>query len=167
MRRRWRGPLLVALGCPLAVVLQGTVLHGAGPGGVTPNLVLLLVLVAAWRWGVAGGSAAGFWGGLWVGAARVDLCGPMSLAYLVLGVVAGSYLESNPGRELLDLPVLAAGMTIFSAVLELVACNLLDIPCRIHALAVGCLMGIHALAGLGLAVVAGLVPPPVAGTSAR
>lgn len=147
-----RGALLLGGALPLAVVLQSTLLHGAGPGGSTPDLVLLLVLAGAYRGGLAVGAAAGFWGGLLVGAARGYLAGPMSFIYLTLGAAAGSYLQTAH-RPALDLPLMAVGFTVMAAVLELVAFNLLGVSCRLDPLTIGRLSLVHAVVALVMAPV--------------
>lgn len=142
-----RSALLLGGALPLAVVLQSTLLHAVGPGGSTPDLVLLLVLAAAYRGGLALGAAAGFWGGLLIGAARGYLAGPMSFIYLTLGAAAGSYLQTAR-RPALDLPLMACGFTVMAAVLELVAFNLLGAPCRLDPIAIGRLTLVHGTVAL-------------------
>lgn len=88
----WLGTAVLLL---LATVLQSTHLHGLGPGGTTPDLVLLIVLAAGRHGGETAGSCAGFWGGLLIGAVRGGLEGPMAVLYVLAGWLAGAHQESS------------------------------------------------------------------------
>ncbi len=89
--------LLISLLFPLAALAQSTILWGCLPGGVTPDLCLLMTLACGLRWGAAAGSAAGLWSGTLVGAmAWASL--PGALLYGLVGWLAGCHAERTDSR---------------------------------------------------------------------
>lgn len=90
----WATALLI----PVAVFLQSTLLFQTLPGGVTPDLTLMLTLASGLAWGAAGGSAAGLWGGALVGAARGAMALPMAFLYGLVGWLAGMHGEKTHDR---------------------------------------------------------------------
>lgn len=97
-----------ALLLPIAVFAQSTLLYQALPGAVTPDLVLLISTFAGLAWGAAGGSAAGLWGGVLVGAARGGLSLPMAFAYGLVGWLAGLHGERT--RDRWTFPLVGAAL---------------------------------------------------------
>lgn len=97
-----------ALLLPVVVFAQSTLLFQVLPGGVTPDLVLLLSLGVGLAWGAAGGSAAGLWGGALVGAARGGLALPMAFAYGLVGWLAGLHGERT--RDRWTFPLVGAAL---------------------------------------------------------
>lgn len=88
----------LALGAPIAVFLQSTLLAGSLPGGVTPNLGFLLAVAAGYFAGGAAGAAFGLWVGAWLGAAAGSLAAPLACLYGTLGWLAGLHSERRPER---------------------------------------------------------------------
>ncbi|MBI3924281.1 MAG: hypothetical protein HY319_01955 [Armatimonadetes bacterium] len=113
MNHRWWWALLAM---PLAVTAQCTLVFRWLPAGGSPDFVLLLTLACAWWRGIPGGAAAGFWGGLLMGAARGNLCGPMAVIYLAAGWLAGAYLQERDDR--VALLWLGAAATVIVCGLE-------------------------------------------------
>lgn len=90
--------LLIGLLFPLAAVAQSTLLWACLPGGVTPDLCLLLTLACGLRWGAAAGSAAGLWAGTLVGALAAWASLPGALLYGAMGWLAGCHAERTDSR---------------------------------------------------------------------
>ena len=97
MSKRLAIPLLVCL-MPVAVFLQSTLLAQALPGEITLSLTFLLVVASGFRGGAAGGVATGLWGGALMGAAAGAMAVPLSLAYGLIGFLAGLHVERDPYR---------------------------------------------------------------------
>lgn len=102
MKKRLAIPLLLCL-MPVAVFLQSTLLAQALPGGITLSLTFLLVVASGFRLGAAGGAATGLWGGALMGAAAGAMAAPLSLAYGLVGFLAGLHIERRPYRWTLPL----------------------------------------------------------------
>lgn len=83
---------------PVAVFLQSTLLYGALPGGANLDLVFLLSLAFALRWGALGGAVSGLWAGALLGAALGDMAVCYSSLYGLIGWMAGLHAELTDKR---------------------------------------------------------------------
>ena len=90
--------LLLLISLPACVFLQSTLLSGTLPGEVTLPLTFLLVCAAGLRWGAAGGTVAGLWGGALLGAAAGAMAAPLSVLYGAAGWLAGAHGERASER---------------------------------------------------------------------
>ena len=102
--------LILALLFPLAAIMQSTLLWAGLPGGITPDLCLLLTLFCGFRWGAAAGSAGGLWAGVLVGAMRASASLPLALLYGLVGWLAGLHRERTSERW--TYPI--AGLTLIA-----------------------------------------------------
>ncbi len=148
------GTLVVGFGILVAVVLQSTSLHGLGPAGTTPDLVLCLTLLAGLQRRETAGAAAGFWGGMLVGAVRGGLEGPMAALYVMAGWLAGTF----QGSGLLERAAVVATATVMMALGEAVMISVFDLAGTLT------LTGVVGLVALHTALVLPLTwPEPVHG----
>lgn len=105
-----------ALSIPIAVFFQATLLYQALPGGVTPDLALLLTLMVGLVLGGAGGAAGGLWAGALIGAARGAMALPMALAYGLVGWLAGVHGERTGSRW--TYPLVGASLCLLLTVMD-------------------------------------------------
>lgn len=108
--------VIVALLFPLLALAQSTFLWRSLPGGATPDLVGVLVLICGLRGGAAAGSAAGLWAGTLVAALRGDLAAPMALLYGAAGWLAGAHAERRASCT--TFPWVGCALVVWTAVLE-------------------------------------------------
>ncbi len=113
--------VIVALLFPLLAVAQSTFLWHSLPGGVTPDLVGILMLACGLRGGAAAGSAAGLWAGTLVAALRGDLAAPLALLYGAAGWLAGAHAERGASR--VTFPWVGCALVVLLAVLESALAN--------------------------------------------
>jgi hypothetical protein len=94
----------------LGVVLQGTLLYRALPGGVTLDFALLFTLLAAWRRGSTTALFVGLWGGALVGTALGALVPLMAVLYGLVGWTTGRVVRLMGPRTLWRAALLGATM---------------------------------------------------------
>lgn len=110
------GIFILALLFPLAAILQSTLLWAGLPGGITPDLCLLLTLFCGFRWGAAAGSAGGLWAGVLVGAMRASASLPLAVLYGLVGWLAGLHRERT--NERWTYPIAGLALIALLAALE-------------------------------------------------
>lgn len=134
----------------VAVVLQGTLLHQAAPGGVTLDLALLLTLFSAWRYGAVFGIALGLWCGALVGAAA-GMSVAMAMLYAFTGWTTGLLARLHPNRGAIRAAVIGAGMAVSQQGLESLVMRIAQVPTWTEPASVFWTLVWHGL-GLGLMV---------------
>lgn len=107
--RLWRLALAASL-IVLGVVLQGTLLYRALPGGVTLDFALLFTLLAAWRRGSTTAFFIGLWGGALVGTALGVMLPVMALLYGLIGWTTGRIVRLMGPRTIWRAALLGAAM---------------------------------------------------------
>lgn len=143
-------PLFAAMLAVVAVVLQGTVLHQAAPGGVTIDLALLLTLFVAWRNGPVPGIVLGLWCGALAGAAP-GMSVAMSVLYALAGWTTGLLAGLHPNRSAFRAAVIGGGMALSQQGLESLVMRLAQVPVWAEPASVFWTLVWHGL-GLGLMV---------------
>lgn len=127
-KRRVLYPFAAALALVAAVYLQVALAVDARLGGATPDLVVLVLLGIALRWGPVGGAVAGFAAGLVLDLAVVQPIGGSALILVAVGWAMGYLLQRGPGGSLLSaLGVLAAGV-LLRGLLDLAAAAIVGTP---------------------------------------
>lgn len=84
--KRWIGILLFVF---LSYLLQTTVLQGVQIAGVVPNLLIILLVAVAYRYGKLSGLIVGFLMGLFVDLAEGNVIGLYALIYMLVGYLLG------------------------------------------------------------------------------
>jgi rod shape-determining protein MreD len=106
----------------LIAVAQSTILSTTGILGVSPNLVLVLILVWSSRYGIREGVVWAFSAGLMIDVLALDPLGSNGLALIVVAVI-GSFAQ----RPLLQSGVLVAMlMTIAATVSHFIVASFID-----------------------------------------
>jgi rod shape-determining protein MreD len=99
-----------------AAVVQVASIGGATIVGATPDLLLVIVVLAAWHLGSIPGSIAGFLGGLVVDLVTLDHVGVTSLLLTLAGYWAGRYGETTgrarPAGAYLAVSVLTVAVAL-------------------------------------------------------
>ena len=146
--------ILAACGAVLAVVLQGTLLYRALPGGITPDITLLLTLWVSWRSGSTQGAIIGLWCGALVGAAAGNLAVGMALLYGLAGWASGLLAAIRPRNAYLRSLLLGAAMAVAVQGLQIPIYILAGFPMPLDPYSIPWTMLWHAL-GLFLLVCGG------------
>lgn len=89
------GTLRAAVLVFLAALVQVSALGGADVGGITPDVLVVVVILLAWSRGSLVGACAGFSAGLLVDTVTLGRLGVSSLLLLLVGYWAGRYAETT------------------------------------------------------------------------
>jgi rod shape-determining protein MreD len=104
----------------IAAILQVSVFNAVSIFGGTPDVLLVTLIAIALLRGSIPGAVGGFFAGLVVDTATLEILGLSSLLYLLAGYWTGRYGETT-GRDKTHAPVLAVGViTILYTILLLI-----------------------------------------------
>lgn len=88
-------------------------------GGWYAPLALGMVMLAAWRYGLLGGSLVGFWAALWAALPAGLWLPSLTVPHVVVGCLAGASVERRPVVAPLQRAVFALGLSFLGLVLQL------------------------------------------------
>ena len=142
----------------LGVVLQGTLLYRALPGGVTLDFALLFTLLAAWRRGSTTAFFIGLWGGALVGTALGVMLPLMALLYGLIGWTTGRIVRLMGPRKIWRAALLGATMLVSLQGLENLFLALAHEPVIVEPAALGWSLVWHGLGLAALVIVADFHP---------
>lgn len=84
--KRWIGTLILIF---TGYLLQTTLLQGIRIAGIAPNILIILLVAVAYRYGKISGMITGFLIGLLIDLVEGDIIGLYSLIYMVVGYLTG------------------------------------------------------------------------------
>jgi rod shape-determining protein MreD len=134
----------------VAAIFQVSILAGAHVLGGTPDILLVTLVVVALLRGTVVGAAAGFFAGLVVDVANLEMLGLTSLLLTVAGYWIGRYGETT-GRDRAHAPFLSVAV---ATLLYALGALLLHFVLGEHAPAGAVLRGVWPTIGLNLILTA-------------
>jgi rod shape-determining protein MreD len=127
-RRHVLYPVAAAIALIAAIYLQVALAVDARLGAATPDLIVVVILVIALRWGPVGGALAGFAAGVVLDLAVVQPIGGSALILVVVGWLMGYLARRGPEASALTaLGVLVVGVLVRGA-LELGGAAIIGTP---------------------------------------
>lgn len=93
--------VLVSLGAATLGIVQSAFLSKIMPLGIVPDIALILLITASWRYGAYTGSISGFLLGISFDMMSLSPLGFFALVYTLIGYFFGRFFASVPAKSLL------------------------------------------------------------------